>query len=816
MSTSLPILTVTTLLFLFSLNLASSLEVNGNTVSIHNASDFIELSDNVNTRGILYEGSTVVLAADIDFTGYSDKFIPIGVNGTTIFNGDFDGQGHTISNLVMDTPRNYVCVFSFVNSTTFKNVVLDSSCSIQSTHDFTIRSACVGGIICNVYPNKDSNPVVEGCVNMADVRFAGKRDTYDEDISYTIGGVVAFAMPDITTFRIRDCVNYGTITFSGKCHSTAIGGVFGAFFYGNLSSKYGCFIENCANYGRLVHNGETMNMLGIGSIIAVAVKGHIENCINYEVFKTNQDVLAGGKIMGGADKKLTINNCFWTNEQDTNVSYGFEYMTSPRVINSHFVDSNTTTMDILNAWARAKSEEGGHNYSKWMMLHLNGGRMGTVSEDALLIVPKKPFPDPVKEGHRIRWCTEPDCTSGEHNGTIGGVSDLYALWVINNYTVTFDYGNGTFIYSSFTFNSSIVYPAAPQGKGFHGWNVSIERMPGHDLVIGPNITALPPSSKSLVGAIAGGVIGGVALIAIVVIVVLVILLKKQSNSIGDKEKRSGLIEGSYVRLTNIYPRVVEKDVQTNFLTYEPQKLVDYKDIYTGLYPENYRVDSIRDALGEAGYDIDRTSEIMGRCEYAAESARGEGNLPDGFTINDAAAVALYTYDSGDSTPERSPYRLINKALTGETNEELRKVRGMLFVMLSALRKLPRFEMATLYRGVRNAVDMSECKTGRVVVFHGLASASTNMNTVKDFLMSTDDSDGVKRSCGTFFVIEEAWGYDIQPFSLFPNEKEVILEPERQFLVRSVIESDVVIVNMKMLDTPLILPEVFGCDDETCE
>ena len=48
------------------------------------------------------------------------------------------------------------------------------------------------------------------------------------------------------------------------------------------------------------------------------------------------------------------------------------------------------------------------------------------------------------------------------------------------------------------------------------------------------------------------------------------------------------------------------------------------------------------------------------------------------------------------------------------------------------------------------------------------------------------------------------------YSLFPDEEEILLEPERQFMVKSVIEAEgIIVITLEMLDSPLILPNVFG-------
>lgn len=93
-----------------------------------------------------------------------------------------------------------------------------------------------------------------------------------------------------------------------------------------------------------------------------------------------------------------------------------------------------------------------------------------------------------------------------------------------------------------------------------------------------------------------------------------------------------------------------------------------------------------------------------------------------------------------------------------------------------------------------------------------------MSATKKLLVDDEDDDeDEEENCseekenlkGTLFIIEDGWGYNIQPYSLYPEEEEILLEPERRFEVESVIESDLTIVNLRMLDTPLILPQTFS-------
>ena len=69
------------------------------------------------------------LTADIDMTGYNQFYIPVGKDGK-LFVGEFDGQGHTISNLNIGG-GDYTGLFGRIGGgADIKNFVLDNTCSI--------------------------------------------------------------------------------------------------------------------------------------------------------------------------------------------------------------------------------------------------------------------------------------------------------------------------------------------------------------------------------------------------------------------------------------------------------------------------------------------------------------------------------------------------------------------------------------------------------------------------------------------------------------------------------------------------------------
>ena len=111
---------------------------------INTANELVAFSKIVNI-GTSYSGTTVFLGADIDFSdGLSEQFEPIGKDYS--FQGTFDGQGHMISNLAVNSSSQDVGLFgySWGGGAIIRNIVLDSSCSAVS---FFIGYAYIGGII---------------------------------------------------------------------------------------------------------------------------------------------------------------------------------------------------------------------------------------------------------------------------------------------------------------------------------------------------------------------------------------------------------------------------------------------------------------------------------------------------------------------------------------------------------------------------------------------------------------------------------------------------------------------------------------------
>ena len=64
---------------------------------------------------------------------------------------------------------------------------------------------------------------------------------------------------------------------------------------------------------------------------------------------------------------------------------------------------------------------------------------------------------------------------------------------------------------------------------------------------------------------------------------------------------------------------------------------------------------------------------------------------------------MYTYDFGSKNFESNSYRINNK----RNFAEMKRASGLLYLVMSALRKMPRVTGRTLYRGVRGGVSLDK-------------------------------------------------------------------------------------------------------------
>ena len=251
-----------------------------------------------------FKGKTVKLGANItlnsgDAKAWKDAapkniWFPI-----MDFAGTFDGQGHTISGMYVNTGVRYSGFFgtttkdAVVKNFSLKNsIVLNSMSGMASTGSIAgaghgtfekIYSDAIvigsregiGGLIGQVYqPTKVSNCWYDGELTV-EGRYSG--------------GIVGAMTGSIVT--IEHCLNTGTINVTQKSGYVNSGGIIGACYYGDNMKLT---ISDCLNVGDVI-----TNQGGTGAVIGHVVKGEtvIEN--TYAVADSNKKSGVGvGHVQG--------------------------------------------------------------------------------------------------------------------------------------------------------------------------------------------------------------------------------------------------------------------------------------------------------------------------------------------------------------------------------------------------------------------------------------------------------------------------------------------------------------------------------------
>ena len=260
-----------------------------------------KIADNVE----VIDMSTVCHAADKSQNLEEKSWVPIG-NSNNKYQGTFDGNNKTITNLYINASQLNVGLFGCTYEGTIKNLTFEYA-NVTNTNNYVgvlVGKAFWGSTLQNI---KISNTCqIKGgnytggiagyldgnaynCVNCATV----------QGIKY-IGGLCGYYSR--TGNSMTACANYGNVTAS----SLGVGGLVGYFDSGT--------IQDCANYGDVkgtdriagmagsVNNGKIQNVFSYGNISVTNKTQNVGMAFGYSYFGATEGMVA---YYSGA--KLTVN-----------------------------------------------------------------------------------------------------------------------------------------------------------------------------------------------------------------------------------------------------------------------------------------------------------------------------------------------------------------------------------------------------------------------------------------------------------------------------------------------------------------------------
>ena len=251
--------------------------------------------------------STVCHAADKSQNLEEKSWVPIG-NSNEKYQGTFDGNNKTITNLYINASQYYMGLFGCTYEGTIKNLTFEYA-NVTKTNNYAgvlVGKAFGGSTLqnikisntCQIKGGKYTGGIAGylvgnayNCVNYATV----------QGIQY-IGGLCGHYSSSRTGNSMTACANYGNVTAS----SLDVGGLVGYFDSGT--------IQDCANYGGVKGTERVAGM--VGSV----TNGKIQNVFSYgNISVTNKTQKVGmffGLFRSGATEgmvayysgaKLTVN-----------------------------------------------------------------------------------------------------------------------------------------------------------------------------------------------------------------------------------------------------------------------------------------------------------------------------------------------------------------------------------------------------------------------------------------------------------------------------------------------------------------------------
>lgn len=170
-------------------------------------------------------------------------------------------------------------------------------------------------------------------------------------------------------------------------------------------------------------------------------------------------------------------------------------------------------------------------------------------------------------------------------------------------------------------------------------------------------------------------------------------------------------------------------------------------------------------------------DLLKKCKTRAEELSEDEMTIEGLTIDESAAIRLYTAEPKDT--QKKIYSELNTALREENSENLKPWHKYLRLVIHALHKLPS-QKKKLKRGVRLNFQ-KDYEVGKTFTWWPFTSCTQTVETLKTpaFFGKHDDR--------TLFFVDCSSGKDIVKHSDIPIESEVLLMPGTQFKVTGNLE-----------------------------
>ena len=237
------------------------------------------------------------------------SWTPIGNSDNNTYQGTFDGNGKTISNLYINATSDYnTGFFGYADAGSIKNITFDNA-RVNSTGPNNtgilagIAGSCmIENIKTSANCSVEGNMLTGGIAGMAEGNISNCENHAAVKGTAMVGGIFGDYISRDNS--ITSCANYGVVTGT----ENNVGGMVGHFAFGTLqnSANYGD-VTGAYYVGNLIGNADECNLnnvLGTGNVTATSDTG----CAGLLVGRIyNSSSTASGILAYNSSAKLTIN-----------------------------------------------------------------------------------------------------------------------------------------------------------------------------------------------------------------------------------------------------------------------------------------------------------------------------------------------------------------------------------------------------------------------------------------------------------------------------------------------------------------------------
>ncbi|PKM55661.1 MAG: hypothetical protein CVV00_03030 [Firmicutes bacterium HGW-Firmicutes-5] len=433
----------------------------GDTIHISTPQQLAAVAKAVNENVESFFGKSLILTDNIDLTGHDWEPIGTVTNdgaATSIFQGNFDGDDHTIFNMSISGAYPLAGLFTAVGiiedteeTTTIQNLTVDG------TINLTGEVVAVGGITgMGVRVN------FINCHNGVSISAVKTLESNEENELRGVGGIIGIGFLSVS---ITDSSNKSNTTISLESIAPVVGGIIGI----GLNFEENAII-NSENHGTIIAKNTDGDSQGsVGGIAGMILLTSLINCYNTGDITAEGAVKVGGVAgVGNFSTSGTsiiinsgINNCYSTGELTVDAEdlkgglLGFGTVDNPEQIsNSNYLDTTAAyayyvpqTNDPITVNGAAKNAEQMKTVEYLEALNNWVGDYSPVNGIALKT-----------------WTQQVDVNNGYPIFSI--------LYVPVTYTVTFDSQGGSLVPEIIVNdNTKFSTPTGPtqSGYAFGGW-----------------------------------------------------------------------------------------------------------------------------------------------------------------------------------------------------------------------------------------------------------------------------------------------------------------------------------------------------------